>query len=171
MTKNSAMLIHQLTGATSGKFNEIKDEMTKMIQQAGFKPRRVPFIPYSGFHGENLIKETDKMPWYKGWKANLNKETVIEGKTLYDALETGTEGLSSSDFHECQLEEFKLMARYLIFFTSAKELPTKGNLSKRIKEAMAESGSVENIKLYCFLTPRQLATLGSKSHLWVFCKY
>ena len=48
------------------RYNEIKDEMTKMIQQAGFKPRRVPFIPYSGFHGENLIQETDKMPWYKG---------------------------------------------------------------------------------------------------------
>ena len=30
MTKNSAMLVHQLTGATSGKFNEIKDEMTNL---------------------------------------------------------------------------------------------------------------------------------------------
>ena len=30
MTKNSAMLIHQLTGATSGKFNELKDEMTNL---------------------------------------------------------------------------------------------------------------------------------------------
>ena len=69
------------------RFNEIKDEMSKMIQQAGFKPRRVPFIPYSGFHGENLIEETDKMPWYKGWKANISKDEIAEGKTLYDALE------------------------------------------------------------------------------------
>jgi elongation factor 1-alpha len=69
------------------RYNEIKDEMTKMIQQAGFKPRRVPFIPYSGFHGENLINETDKMPWYKGWNANISKDEVVEGKTLYDALE------------------------------------------------------------------------------------
>lgn len=61
--------------------------MTKMIQQAGFKPRRVPFIPYSGFQGENLIEETDKMPWYKGWKANISKDEIAEGKTLYDALE------------------------------------------------------------------------------------
>lgn len=30
MTRNSAMLIHQLTGATSGKFNELKDEMTNL---------------------------------------------------------------------------------------------------------------------------------------------
>jgi elongation factor 1-alpha len=69
------------------RFNEIKEEMTKMIQQAGFKPKQVPFIPFSGFAGENLIDPTDKMPWYKGWKANVSKNEVVEGVTLYDALE------------------------------------------------------------------------------------
>jgi len=69
------------------RFNEIKEEMTKMIQQAGFKPKQVPFIPFSGFAGENLIDPTDKMPWYKGWKANVSKDEVVEGVTLYDALE------------------------------------------------------------------------------------
>lgn len=69
------------------RFNEIKEEMTKMITQAGFKPKQVPFIPYSGFQGENLVNKTEKASWYKGWKANLNKETVVEGFTLYDALE------------------------------------------------------------------------------------
>lgn len=69
------------------RFTEIREEMTKMITQAGFKPKQVAFIPYSGFKGENLVEKTDKMPWYKGWKANLNKDTVIEGYTLYDALE------------------------------------------------------------------------------------
>lgn len=74
-------------GWSEERFNEIKDEMTKMIQQAGFKPKRVPFIPYSGFHGENLVEKTDKMPWYKGWKANISKDEASEGYTLYDALE------------------------------------------------------------------------------------
>jgi elongation factor 1-alpha len=69
------------------RFNEIKEEMTKMITQAGFKPKQVPFIPYSGFQGENLVNKSEKASWYKGWKANLNKETVVEGFTLYDALE------------------------------------------------------------------------------------
>jgi elongation factor 1-alpha len=69
------------------RFNEIKEEMTKMITVANFKPKQVAFIPYSGFKGENLVEPTDKMPWYKGWKANLNKDTVVEGVTLYDALE------------------------------------------------------------------------------------
>ena len=69
------------------RFTEIKDEMSKMLQQAGFKPKQVPFIPYSGFLGENLVDKTDKMPWYKGWRANLSKDEVVEGLTLYDALE------------------------------------------------------------------------------------
>jgi elongation factor 1-alpha len=69
------------------RFNEIKEEMTKMIQSAGFKPKQVPFIPYSGFHGENLIEPTDKMPWYKGWSANVTKTEVVNGVTIYDALE------------------------------------------------------------------------------------
>ena len=72
---------------SENRFNEIKEEMTKMILTAGFKPKQVAFIPYSGFKGENLVTKTDKMPWFKGWNANLNKDTVIEGYTLYDALE------------------------------------------------------------------------------------
>ena len=112
-----------------------------------------------------------KMAYFKkiepGWKICEDcKDFILSGKEeLYDAMETDTEDLSCSDSHECQLREFKLKARYLLFCTSAKELPTKGNLSKLIKKAMAEAGSVENVKLYCFLTPQQLGTLGMKSHL------
>ncbi len=69
------------------RFNEIKEEMTTMIKNAGFPPKKVPFIPFSGFQGENLVTPTEKMPWYKGWSANLNKDTVQQGVTLLDALE------------------------------------------------------------------------------------
>jgi len=113
-----------------------------------------------------------KMAYFKkiepGWEICENcKDFFLCGnEELYDAMKTDTEDLSGSDSHECKLREFKLMARYLLFCISAKELPTKGNLSKLIKKAMAESGSVENIRLYCFLTPQQLGTLGSKSHFF-----
>ena len=83
---------------------------------------------------------------------------ICGNEEIYDAMETDIEGPSGSDPHECKLREFKLKARYLLFCTSAKELPTKENLSKLIKAAMEEAGSVENIKLYCFLTPQQLGT-------------
>ena len=69
------------------RFNEIKEEMTKMITVAGFKPKQVPFVPFSGFCGENLIDKSDKMPWYKGFTANLSKTEAVSGYTLLDALE------------------------------------------------------------------------------------
>ena len=81
-----------------------------------------------------------------GWEICENwKDFILCGnEEIYDAMETDTEDLSGSDPH---LREFKLKARYLLFCISAKELPTKGNLSKLIKDAMEEAGSVENIKL------------------------
>uniref|UniRef100_A0A7S1Y8V5 Tr-type G domain-containing protein n=1 Tax=Grammatophora oceanica TaxID=210454 RepID=A0A7S1Y8V5_9STRA len=68
------------------RFNEIKDEFAKMLQVIGFKPKKVPFIPYSGFNGDNLTEKTDKAPWYKGWEANLKPKVKVTGFTLLDAL-------------------------------------------------------------------------------------
>lgn len=68
------------------RFNEIKDEFVKMLQMIGFKPKKVPFIPYSGFNGDNLVEKSDKAPWYKGWSANLGPKKKITGFTVVDAL-------------------------------------------------------------------------------------
>jgi elongation factor 1-alpha len=70
------------------RFNEIKEEFVKMLQMIGFKPKKVPFIPYSGFHGDNLVTKTEnpKAAWYKGWKCNKTPKEVVEGYTLLDAL-------------------------------------------------------------------------------------
>jgi len=69
-----------------GRFTEIKEEFVKMLQMIGFKPKKVPFIPYSGFHGDNLVVKSDKAPWYKGWTANLGPKQVVNGFTLVEAL-------------------------------------------------------------------------------------
>merc|ERR1712007_299565 len=70
------------------RFNEIKDEFVKMLQAIGFKPKKVPFIPYSGFNGDNLVDPVDagKCPWYKGWTANKTPKKKITGMTIVDAL-------------------------------------------------------------------------------------
>lgn len=73
-------------GWSEERFNEIKDEFSKMLQTIGYKPKKVPFIPYSGFQGDNLVERSDKAPWYKGWKANLNPKETVEGYTIVDAL-------------------------------------------------------------------------------------
>jgi elongation factor 1-alpha len=74
-------------GWSEERFHEIKDEFSKMLQTIGYKPKKVPFIPYSGFNGDNLVDRSDKAPWYKGWKANLNAKEVAEGYTIVDALD------------------------------------------------------------------------------------
>mmetsp|Transcript_18199 Transcript_18199/g.52070 ORF Transcript_18199/g.52070 Transcript_18199/m.52070 type:complete len:453 (+) Transcript_18199:65-1423(+) len=73
-------------GWDEGRFNEIKDEFVKMLQMIGFKPKKVPFIPYSGFNGDNLVEKSDKAAWYKGWEANRGPKQKITGFTLLDAL-------------------------------------------------------------------------------------
>jgi len=69
------------------RFNEIKGEMLTMCKQVGYKTEQIPVIPISGFHGDNLVKQTDKMPWYKGFEAVLpDGKTTVKGMTLLDAM-------------------------------------------------------------------------------------
>merc|ERR1712003_97500 len=70
------------------RFNEIKDEFVKMLQMIGYKPKKVPFIPYSGFNGDNLVEKVsaDKCPWYKGWTANQVPKKKITGYSIVDCL-------------------------------------------------------------------------------------
>ena len=58
-----------------GRYNEIKDEVSRMIDEAGYQSKTVPFIPLSGWRGDNLTKPTENMPWYKGWTGNYGYET------------------------------------------------------------------------------------------------
>ena len=48
------------------RFNEIKAEVSGYLKQVGYKIETVPFIPISGWTGDNLFEKSDKMPWYKG---------------------------------------------------------------------------------------------------------
>ena len=48
------------------KFNKVKEEVSALLKTAGFKIDQVQFIPISAFQGENIVKRSDKMPWYKG---------------------------------------------------------------------------------------------------------
>ena len=38
----------------------------KLVRSVGYKVDSVPFIPVSGWKGDNLVKKSDNMPWYKG---------------------------------------------------------------------------------------------------------
>jgi elongation factor 1-alpha len=47
-------------------YEKIKKDVSDVIKMAGYKPDQIAFIPISGFAGENLVKPSEKMPWYKG---------------------------------------------------------------------------------------------------------
>jgi len=48
------------------KFEETKKGVTELLKTVGYKVDDIPFIPTSGFKGDNIAKPSDNMPWYKG---------------------------------------------------------------------------------------------------------
>ncbi|MBI4173339.1 MAG: translation elongation factor EF-1 subunit alpha [Candidatus Aenigmarchaeota archaeon] len=48
------------------KYNGMKAEVTKLLQTLGYKPEKIPFVPVSGYKGDNVAKKSANMPWYKG---------------------------------------------------------------------------------------------------------
>jgi len=57
------------------RYEEIKNEISSMLKMVGYKVEKIPFVPTSGWTGDNLVKLSEKMPWYKG-------------PTLYESLDT-----------------------------------------------------------------------------------
>jgi elongation factor 1-alpha len=48
------------------RFEEIKKEVSLYLKKVGYNPEKVPFVPISGWVGDNMIEPTDNMKWYKG---------------------------------------------------------------------------------------------------------
>merc|ERR1712227_27161 len=67
------------------RFEEIKKEVTTYIKKIGYNPVTVPFVPISGFQGDNMIEKSDKMSWFAGWK--VEKPKAATGFTLLEALD------------------------------------------------------------------------------------
>jgi len=48
------------------RYNEIKSEVSLYLKKVGYNPEKVPFVPLSGWHGDNMLEPSENMPWYKG---------------------------------------------------------------------------------------------------------
>ena len=48
------------------RYNEIKREMGDYLKKIGYNPDKIPFIPISGFNGDNMIEKSENMKWYTG---------------------------------------------------------------------------------------------------------
>ena len=48
------------------RYKEIEKGAKLFLRKTGFNPKNVTFVPFSGWTGDNLIKKSDNMKWYKG---------------------------------------------------------------------------------------------------------
>jgi len=71
---------------SQSRFEEIQKEVSNFIKKVGYNPAAVPFVPISGWHGDNMINPSTNMSWYKGWKIT-RKEGDASGTTLLEALD------------------------------------------------------------------------------------
>lgn len=72
-----------------GRFKEIKAEVGNYLKKVGYKLDAIPFIPISGFKGDNMVikgraseiegaEDIDEMKWFKGAEVS---RTISKGKT------------------------------------------------------------------------------------------
>merc|ERR1712170_20185 len=48
------------------RYKGIQSEVSIYLKQVGYKIDTVPFIPTSGWNGDNMLSNSDNMTWYKG---------------------------------------------------------------------------------------------------------
>jgi len=48
------------------RYEEIKREVSDYLKKIGYNPDKIPFIPISGWEGDNMLEKSDKMKWYTG---------------------------------------------------------------------------------------------------------
>ncbi len=51
---------------SSERYEEIKKEVTSYLKKVGYNTDKIPFIPISGWLGDNMIDRSTNLTWYKG---------------------------------------------------------------------------------------------------------
>ena len=83
--KNLAIAVNKMDAAeySEEKFNKVKSDVSDLLKQVGISPDNTPFLAVSGLIGDNIVKKSDKMAWYKG-------PTILEQMDLFPAPEAPT---------------------------------------------------------------------------------
>lgn len=63
---------------SEARYNEIKNETSNFLKKIGYDPTKIPFVPISGWLGDNMLERSTNLTWYKG-------------PTLIEALDAITE--------------------------------------------------------------------------------
>jgi len=51
---------------SQARYNEIQAEVSSFLKKIGYNPDQVPFVPISGWLGDNMLEKSSNLPWYKG---------------------------------------------------------------------------------------------------------
>ena len=54
------------TNEAEDRYNFIKDEVSNFLKKVGYRPKKILFVPISGWKGDNLVEPSENMIWYKG---------------------------------------------------------------------------------------------------------
>ncbi|OYT42525.1 MAG: translation elongation factor EF-1 subunit alpha [Candidatus Aenigmarchaeota archaeon ex4484_224] len=57
------------------RYEEVKNQVIALLKPLGYNVEKIHFVPVSAWTGDNIVKKSDKMPWYNG-------------PTLVEALDT-----------------------------------------------------------------------------------
>jgi elongation factor 1-alpha len=83
--KNIAIAINKMDAVKfdEKRFNEVKDQVSKLLKQVGYPAEKTSFIACSGLKGDNIAKKSTNIPWYKG-------PTIMEQFDLFPTPELPT---------------------------------------------------------------------------------
>ncbi|NOZ82006.1 MAG: translation elongation factor EF-1 subunit alpha [Candidatus Micrarchaeota archaeon] len=62
------------------KYDAVKADVEKLLKSAGYDTSKIRFVPVSAYHGDNVVKKSDKMPWYDG-------PTIVEALDEFEVPE------------------------------------------------------------------------------------
>jgi elongation factor 1-alpha len=72
------------------RYTEIVNEVSIFMKKIGWNPKAIPFVPISGWVGDNMIEQSTNMPWFKGWTAEKTDGNTSKGFTLLEAFDAIT---------------------------------------------------------------------------------
>merc|ERR1712110_3632 len=79
-------------GYKQSRYDEIANEMKSMLVKVGWKKdfidKATPYLPISGWIGDNLLKKSTNMDWWKGMTVEYGSaKEMIHCETLFDVLD------------------------------------------------------------------------------------
>jgi len=48
------------------RYEEIVNEVSNFVKKIGYNPKNIPFVPISGWNGDNMLERSANLPWWKG---------------------------------------------------------------------------------------------------------